>query len=206
MNNLITQIGGPTILVFIGGIIAAIGAVWSAYEQNTMSDRLNQKNEEIILLNKSINDAIIGGDSFCYLMPTAGQTPIPMLVHSGSNPVYDLNMRIVDLDVFDRVKDGTLQEIASADRSLSLGNIPPQSSRVLAAVLTLDTEFKRFNIFYSARNGFFTQELRMRRTPDGVWRTATRVTRNLADGSSRPVFTDVRPDYPTSPDGRVDWN
>jgi hypothetical protein len=88
--------------------------------------------------------------------------------------------------------------------TVSIGNIPPNSAQVLRSVIKLGGDRKRVNIFFSARNGFYTQELRIRLV-DNQWRSATRVTRNRADGKSETVLTQIQPEYPREKDGSVDW-
>lgn len=206
MSNLITQIGGPTILIFLGGIIAAIGAVWASYEQNTMSDRLDKKNEEIIRLNRDISSSITGGSSFCYITTTRDAQPATMLIHSGDHPIYDVSARIVDLDLFEKVKGRSLTEILSADRSLTLGGMPPSSSRILGQILPTDSDYKRFNIFFSARNGFFTEVLRMKRIANGEWARAIKVTNSPTTGEPKTLFEQVDAEYPRGEDGMVQWD
>ena len=64
-----SRIDPPTIVIFIGGIISACGAVWASGEQNQDAKRLEKKNDEIIALNEIVNSTLTGGDSFCYLSP-----------------------------------------------------------------------------------------------------------------------------------------
>jgi len=96
--RLVDSIGGPTILVFIGGIIAAIGAVWASYDQNETNKKLDQKNEEIRRLNRETANAVTGGDSFCYIMPLANLPGTVSVVQKGRFPLYDVSVRIVNLD------------------------------------------------------------------------------------------------------------
>jgi hypothetical protein len=43
------------------------------------------------------------------------------------------------------------------------------------------------------------------RLVNGEWKSATRVTRNLADGKRETLHTQVQPEYPKENDGSVDW-
>src|SRR5882762_1540173 len=98
LARLVESIGGPTILIFIGGIIAAIGAVWASYDQNTANKKLEQKNEEIARLNRETANAVTGGDSYCYLMPIANIPEMVTVIQKGEFPLYDVSVRVVDLD------------------------------------------------------------------------------------------------------------
>jgi hypothetical protein len=48
--KILTDLGGPTILIFIGGIISAVGAVWAAFDQeNDVRLQLSDKKMASIL-------------------------------------------------------------------------------------------------------------------------------------------------------------
>ena len=199
--KLVELIGGPTIVIFIGGIIAAIGAVWAAYDQNKSTEQLRQKNEEIARLNQETANAVTGGDSFCYLMPLGNHPEMALLIHNGKYPLYDVSVRIVDLDDPALAKP-TLSMLAA--NTINIGNVPANSSQVLSSVIKPGSDRKRLNIFFSARNGFYTQELGMI-LRSGQWKSATRVTRNLPDGKSETVLTKIDPEYPKEEDASIDW-
>lgn len=206
MANFINQIGGPTILIFIGGIIAAIGAVWSAYDQNQLNERLDKKNEEIIKLNRNLNNAVIGGDSFCYVYPVESSNPYFVLVHSGDHPLYDISFNVRDLDALEKLKPPyRLRDVIG--RQANPGNLGAGLTQILdQALLDLTGTSKRYTIQFSARNGSFVQELRMRKTDDGIWHSALRVKR-LDAGPNPPIlFTKISDGYPKEPDGSIDWH
>jgi hypothetical protein len=199
--KLVELLGGPTMVIFVGGIIAAIGAVWAAYDQTKSSKQLQEKSEEIARLNRETANTVTGGDSFCYLMPIGNAPDRVSVIHSGKYPLYDVSVQLVDLDdpAFSKP---TFSSIGA--NTITIGNIPPNSIQVLGSVIKLTGDRKRLNIFFSARNGFYTQQLRMRLV-NGEWKSATRVTRNLADGKRETLHTQVQPEYPKENDGSVDW-
>jgi hypothetical protein len=199
LARLVESIGGPTILIFIGGIIAAIGAVWAAYDQNTSSKKLEQKKEEIARLNRETASAVTGGDSYCYLAPMGNAPEVVSVVHLGEFPLYDVSVRIVDLDD----PAWLTPKLLDTSNTVTIGNIPPHSARVLGSLIQLTSDRKRLNLFFSARNGFYTELLRMRLV-DGEWKSAIRVDRHIVGGAS-PIFTKVADGYPKEPDGSVNW-
>ena len=176
--KILTDIGGPTILIFVGGLISAIGAVWAAFDQNKMSSRLEQKNEEIITLNKSLHESVTGGDSYCYLQLSNSDDPMFLINHVGKHPIYDVSARIVDLDTFEQLKSRSIREVLDCGTNISIGNIPPNSSKLLDGLLINQVHSLRLNILFSARNGFFSQLLRAKKNSSGRWVTAIRVTHN----------------------------
>lgn len=81
-------------MIFIGGIIAAIGAVMAAWQQNKDAQTLAAKNDEIIRLNRVINDAIIGGDSYCYLSPADNVQNAFFINHVGDSTTLRCPLKI----------------------------------------------------------------------------------------------------------------
>jgi hypothetical protein len=56
-----------------------------------------------------------------------------------------------------------------------------------------------FNIFFSARNGLWTQLLRMLWVGDG-WATANKVMRG-----SQEIYREVSANFPRQKDGSIEW-
>lgn len=125
---------------------------------------------------------ITGGDSVCYFFgpSTREDTWGDMLViHSGAHPLYDVVARICDIDEFVKYKDEMIQRFPhpAVDQIVQLGNLVPGHARFSPIGLSLgQSGYRRFNIFFTARNGSFTQLLRCKRV-GGQWVFATRITR-----------------------------
>ena len=137
--------------------------------------------------------------------------PFVQLVHRGDFPLYELTARIVDLEKFSSRKTrdyGTLAEALGDEdfvgQILDLGELDPGRSRALGQILPVVGDSGRFNIFFSARNGFFTQVLRLRRVASG-WIYATKVTRRDEHGDVVSLFEKVPDSYPRNAGGDVDW-
>ena len=202
-----TRFLNPNALIFAGALIAAIGAYLSALKQSGLNERLHNKNDEIIKLNQYIRDSIMGGDSFCYLLPIESTNPYAMLLHSGEYPLYDIGVSVLDLDQMENVKDFTLENVLGNQRNVAIGNLAAHSSMLMGRdILPLTGNAKRFTIQITARNGFFHEALRMRRGEDGVWHHALRVTRTTAGGKSEVIFTKISEHYPKEADGSIDWH
>lgn len=125
---------------------------------------------------------ITGGDSVCYFFGPSTREEVwgGMLVfHYGNHPLYEVVARVCDIDEFVKYKDLTTQELLlpGVDQIVQLGNLVPEHARFSPISLSLGKgEYRRFNIFFTARNGSFSQLLRCKRV-DGQWTFATRVTR-----------------------------
>ena len=89
-------------------------------------------------------------------------------------------------------------DIGSQLKSYSIGNM---STGAMITGIRLPHHGKDidFNIFFSARNGMWTQFLRMRWKGDG-WATAIKVMRG-----SQEIYRQVSDNFPRHEDGSVDW-
>jgi hypothetical protein len=173
-------------------------------EQARSERELRAKSEEIAELNRTIAASVTGGDSFCYLDldPYSATSSLLTLTHQGKFPLYDISIRVVDLQKFDLVKDiRTLEALNQAQVILNAGNLGPGQSRLFGEWPLPKLDRQDFNIFISARNGFITELLRRRRI-NGRWQSAVKVTR---DGDNALLFERVDPDFPRDEKGQVQW-
>lgn len=147
---------------------------------------------------------VTGGESACYLFgpaPESNRWTGMMLVHVGKHPLYELSVRVCDLDIFEKElasKDGTTN-LSKSDHSFFIGNLAVNYARMCDDIVLGDGDSRRFNIFFNARNGATCQELRCRRV-NGIWVFATRTRR-----SDVLLHEIVQPDFPVGIDGAVEW-
>ena len=153
--------------------------------------------------NESSNMIIGGG--FCYVVNEGvPNPPFPaLLVHDGPYPLYDLQLRVVDI-----VEPLAPQPIPNgkpydAGISSEIGNLPPKSSKLLSAFLRAHGDRAAFNLFFAARNGFWIEDLRLRLVGT-EWKKAIQVFRS-DDPAQRPIFREVDKGYPAESDGNVKW-
>ncbi len=187
------NVGGPSMVVFVGALISAAGAYWGS-RQRAHSD-------------KDLAALISGGDSFCYMYiarnepspdgPLYGFTPV------GEFPLYDVGVRIVDRDkVIEHPT--TFEQFVKGDTNLSLPTMAPGQNVLNGRWKMPDRKEVRYNIFFSARNGYFTQVLRLRRV-EGIWESATRVRRGpYNDGPI--IYEHVWPRYLRDPTEEIEWD
>jgi hypothetical protein len=120
---------------------------------------------------------ITGGDGFCYVVnegvPSA---PFPAIViHDGEYPLYDVQMRIVDLlEPFSPMTLPGQSKPLDQGLSFPLGNFSPKGSILMSKLLPAKGDKASFNIFFSARNGFWIEDLRLRFI-NGEWKKALQV-------------------------------
>lgn len=200
------HIGGPAILIFIGALIAATGALWASVEQTKSEKYLKEKNQEIANLNKQISMSITGGDSFCYighpLDGSQGDKLITAIVQQGKYPLYDVSIRLLDLENSDFLQKKGLSFIEAMNKSqtiINVGNMPAGSAQMIGTIDLTSKNRMRYNVFISARNGFITQLIRLQRV-NGIWKGATKVER---DGEK--LHEKIDPEYPRNDQGEIDW-
>ncbi len=203
--------GGPAVLIFIGILISAAGALWAEKQKSGSERELKQKNEEIGKLSRKIAYSVTGGDSFCYLafsLPDDGSINAMLTaVHKGEFPLYDVSVRIVDLDKFDKhIKEQaklTLGGIQKVQTNINIGNIPALQAVTLGPWALSQSGEVRYNIFISARNGFITELVRLKRINE-KWVSAYKVE---AGPGHEPgvLYEKIDPDFPKNEDGNVNW-
>jgi hypothetical protein len=146
---------------------------------------------------------VTGGDSYCYLMLAnlmpGANSGITTVVHCGKHVLYDVSARICDLQAFEAVKDNmTFEAIRNTEIHRSFGNMTPGFAKGQEIFDLGDGTRRDFNIFWTARNGGFTQLLRFRKVGDR-WTSATKVER---EGT---IFEQVQENYPRNAEGGIDW-
>ena len=143
-----------------------------------------------------------GGDSFAEFVPSPTNCLEPnsfALMHRGEYPLYDMTVRIVDIQRLDEIGDSA----ASQENIYYVDMLAPQ--HVKPIFLNSPTsrmelgEVRHYNIFISARNGSTTQMLQMTHV-EGILRTATAI-----DNGNKEFYSDAAQDYPKDKDGKIDW-
>jgi hypothetical protein len=187
---------------------------WSAREM----ERVNQlfvdswttlKSGETAEIHKQIASSITGSASFAYIVPTffdpTHNSPMLTLVHRGAYPLYDLTVRILDMATFDNMvrQNNAYSAKLREEVQVSISNIAPNQARMLKTV-QLGSDPLRWNLFFSARNGFFTELLRVRRVGN-EWKTALKVIRTPASSNELLLFEKIDSGYPLSTNGQVEW-
>jgi len=162
--------------------------------KNTV-EKIDQKTSDLI-------NYITGGDSFCYLCGSAESevellSPL-LLTHVGKYPLYDVKLRMVDIDVPVVQPKAYLMEAREWRRAF--GDLIPSHGKALKEEINLGKgQSRRFNLFFSARNGSFHQLLRFKKI-EGVWRHALQVWR-----ANQLVFEEISDKYPRDKEGKVNW-
>lgn len=205
-----SNIGMPAILILIGALISATGAVWASIDQSKSERALRQKSDEIATLNKQISHSITGGDSFAYLGPiylSGGSFPESlMLIHEGKFPVYDVSFRVTDLDDFEaelKKPIGTTN-LLSVGVNHTVGNLSPRSALVTGIKLR-ERPYVRLTIEISARNGHFVQSIRIKKAGES-YKTANRVSKTDETGKESVIYEKIDDGFPLDQNGKFKWS
>ena len=187
-------------LRLVGAIIAAIGAFWSGHRQIIGAEQAKERNKKIVLLQEQLHGHTTEGDSFCYAYPMFGIIPEKfhwVFIHQGAFPLIDVSVRIYNL----ASKDGQL----GPGRTYELETIFPGRSHTFATTpVESRLSSHGYNLFFLARNGSWTQQIRWAELP-GLLAVANRVVR---DGASlqQPLLLTVSPQFPTPLSDDDAWN
>jgi hypothetical protein len=168
---------------------------------------LAQSKTTVDVSSESLGNAI-GGHSFCYVS-IAMNSVVPAdaleiaMVGKGRYPLSQVRVRIDDLDAAE--KSG----VSRPGKTVFFNPSPARYTGFYRRIKVIEhvpesVSRKRFNIFMSARNGAFTEILRMARVA-GVWLSATRVTASYYDRTRGLVLDEVPKSFPSDALGDKDW-
>lgn len=176
-----------------------------------LEEQLLDESKAITSLSKQSIKNTTGGDSFCYIFikPTEdGKGWFPNFIHSGKYPLYGVNARIVDLEKFNEIikkhQQITFQDLD--DNSFHIGDMIAGTSLPMWNILIpwSDAQSHAYNIFFSARNGMWHQEVRLRKI-NGQWVRATLVKKQIGK-KTQIIFSMIDKSFPRNSKGEVDWN
>lgn len=140
-----------------------------------------------------------GGNSWAYLLPTnPTETGLSQLMTQaeGTYPLYDLKIRVVDLNIF---RENPLE----GQTTYNFGELMAGLFHPIGPSVTLQGEESSLNIFFYARNGMWHQLLRGKKI-DGNWKWAFRVIRVDMHGNGTPLMSMIPEDFP-APES-IDWS
>lgn len=191
--------------------MAAAGGFWQSFRQSHFNSQIREKNSEIIRLQQESFGAITGGDSFAEMAiqipdPKTGAVAMPLFIHHGKFPLYDVKARVVDVGETKRLfeaNNNAAAMVALNGTNLNVGNLTPGFA--IGPVTALEhpsgQDFK-YNIFFVARNGAWIQQLRMSWVGNG-WARANRIS-GLSEG--KVLLEEISDNYPRGQSGEVDWD
>jgi hypothetical protein len=172
---------------------------------NNIENRFKDMEGRLVSLINGLDSAtdrminnVTGGNSFPYIQiaidggKNSGRL---VVIHNGEYPIYDLVIRMVDVNKFTAlVGNLNLNNIKTTESIFDVGNMTPGHASIMGSWSTTEESSQDYNIFFVARNGAFTQQLRLRKV-NGEWLRATRVTRRNGNELDE-VFQKVDEGFP----------
>ncbi|HUC98372.1 MAG TPA: hypothetical protein VMR88_07820 [Candidatus Polarisedimenticolaceae bacterium] len=145
----------------------------------------------------TVNEAT-GGDSFCFV----DMIPIPEglmahLVQKGKYPVFDVRLTVTDLNALDSAIKSGAPSLLVGTRTFGTIDFLSRDLWQPLGVYPMDPkeEYVRYNISIFARNGSFTELLRLRRLKEGGWTSALLVHASY-DTKKGIVFERIQRQFP----------
>lgn len=168
-----------------------------------IQEKIQRMLEDLEAKTTDLAGHITGGDSVCYLIGFPINSDLLgnlALIHHGRHPLYRVKARIVDLELSDQFSGNpTVENILRTEIHREFGDLIPGHASMVDGAISLGTgDTRRFNIFFTARNGSFVQLLRFRRV-NGAWLSATKVEK----GETR--FEKIQEGFPRNTKGAIDW-
>ena len=148
---------------------------------------------------------ISGGNSFPYIeignVDPNTDTGVMVAIHEGEHPLYDVKSRIVDLQKFDQfMNNPSFGKIGDAETNIDIGNLIPSNGTILKSWKIENIQEQSYNIFFTARNGTFTQSLRLKKI-NGRWLSASQVK-----NGNGILHEQVDKNFPVGANGKVNWD
>jgi hypothetical protein len=163
-------------LIFLGGILAIVGALWGAVEQARDSYNLEA--------------VTTGGEGYCYLqyiMNTSSALKFAAMSNS-ELPVYDVKFEINDLTRWHEIQTedpNFSADVRNPDNifawdkqtkvELPLGNFGPHEVRFVWDAPLPKAELQTYHVSIWARNGLLEQEILLHKGENGQYVTAVRM-------------------------------
>jgi hypothetical protein len=158
----------------------------------SLISRLEERTKELV-------SHITGGDSYCFLSPLGGLGQL-MLINPTPYPVFNLSLRLVDIDAMNRAPIRTIGDLDSIQRIIRVGTVAPNGAVTINDVFPIDSPRRNHNIFYTALNGETVQFLRVIEDADGNLAHASKVFRG-----ETTLYESVYENFPRDQEGAVVW-
>lgn len=188
-------------LTLAGAVISGIAGLSGAVQQSEFQDTIEAQNQALLEQAQRLAAAVTGGLSFCHAYPfnenSAANTFEWLFIHAGPDPIYEVSVRIVNLE---RRSNSVLELVG---RPYKLGTLLPGKAHNFGAVWQ-GPDRVACTLHFTARNGDWTQEFRRIRVSDG-WAYVNRVSRWTDKPEDRLALSEVSKNFPMKADGSIDW-
>jgi hypothetical protein len=203
----------PTVLVFLGAVLAAVGVFLESTELRRLNQELANKSAEISELNQKIASFVTGGRSFCYVvMRYDGGDPDHLylsLMHTGDFAVFDVTVQLVDVDqrlALASSRPGhDVEAMMTAMEAIPIGTVPPgEIENIFRKLNVAGRDSRRFSVMIQARNGWVEQKLALRKVGQ-EWKSAISAIPKFSSGEETGKVEIIDKAFPRTSSGEVAW-
>lgn len=210
-------------IIFAGAVISASGAIWASITNTSFEQELRNKNEEIASF-------VTGGDSFCYIRAWVDQVSDRQMLelwHEGKYPVFDINIFIDDRtnisklpfkELFEEIKKSHEEDKAegipkrrdlyneverlrqSGELRVERRSLSPNTMSGIGRFPYPKEDEQLYFIRIMTRNGYFTQNIKLKRLKDNYWGHSMRVLKHLPDGEKIVLKEEINSNIPLEKD------
>jgi len=177
-------------------------------EAKELNDQLNSLKQQV----ESAQISITGGNNLCYVIldtgGVGGNDSMLDVVNDGDSPLYDVSFRMWDPADYgqDQKPSKSFEEFLARSVNVNVGNLNPHSVKMFGRKRLRDVDSQNFEIAIIARNGSFTERLRLRKV-NGVWKRAFRVHSGYMNRDESTVLIEkVDADFPRDGTGKIHWD
>ncbi len=167
------------LVIFLGAALGVVGGIAMRAHESELrvqfESDLRTRTEEIL-------STVTGGDGYCtitFLRPFTDRSRV-LVANRGATPLYDVTVRIVDLD---RMPESNATGVVGFDdffgsqSLLDIGNMPADAALFLTEPWDFSGDTRRrYKMFFSARNGSWTQSMDLLRE-NGNWTYTMQIVR-----------------------------
>ena len=178
MSQILTIGWFPILLLVTGATLSVLGTALAMYQQTEAESHLRQKTEEIV-------GVVTSGNSYPRAIVTNPSNDRNifdlMVMNEGDNPLYDVQVRIVDTVAMNKKIEENLAAglplFISSDKYtyetiINIGTIGPRktvSSLGYRRITTDEDQEFGFSFFFNHRYGATSQTISGKRREDGSW-------------------------------------
>jgi hypothetical protein len=157
-------------------------------------------------IDKNIS-TVTGGSTFCVVLASYVGTGFLMIANArGSDPLHEVSVDMVDLDVERTVKVFTYEAIQGFTTHLRIPFLAPEQMRagqILTTIPLGNGNARNFHFNFYSMNGTWGESLSLRMVK-GQWIEAIKVTKEWKPNQQKTLYTLIPDDYPRI-NGKVDW-
>src|SRR4051812_17380458 len=195
------------LLILIGAVISGTGSLWAGWFKDKVLDYLSGVDSYLVFIPSSSTDK-----SLSFLV----------LHQGGDTPVYDVVADLIDTTER-QAKSRTILRLEPNSQTISnqmtqeqwtqlwdmmkrtamtltLGNVTPGSARIACEVPLPQSDDHEYDFAIWTRNGFFSEQVAVHRTPVSGWIWAWRLEKTLTylkNAKPRKIAEQVSPGFPT---------